>query len=47
MCNFFCKFHLLVNFATESDKILKIFEDVAYADKPKPKHVFSTNESGE
>lgn len=46
MCNFFCKLHLLANSATESDKILKIREDVAFDQKPRPGHEFSTNESG-
>ncbi|XP_066298380.1 uncharacterized protein [Branchiostoma lanceolatum] len=27
MCNYFCKMHLLVNFATEANSTLKIFED--------------------
>lgn len=45
MCNFFCKLHLLANFATECDKILKML-DVACEDDNKTKHVFITNESG-
>ena len=46
MCNYSCMLHLLANFATELEKILKMFEDVAYEDEPKTKHVFITNESG-
>jgi hypothetical protein len=47
MGNFVCKMHLLVNFASECDKTLKVFEKVARSDdfKENP-HVFQTSESG-
>ena len=45
MCNFFCKMHLLPNMATESNKILKVFEDVALL-TVENKCSFKTDESG-
>jgi hypothetical protein len=45
--NFVCKMHLLVNFASECDKTLQIFEKVAKAeDVAESVHVMQTAESG-
>ena len=41
---FFCKMHPLINFATECDKVLKAFEDVATSGKNV--HTFLTAEAG-
>ena len=44
MSNFFCKMHIVVNFATESDMVLKIFEsNVAEGRNP---HAMVSQESG-
>ena len=44
MSNFFCKMHIVVNFATEADKVLKMYEsNVAEGRNP---HAFGSNESG-
>ena len=40
MANFFCKMHLLTNFAIEADKTLKMIEDQAL------EYAFMTKESG-
>ena len=45
MCNFFCKMHLLPNMATETNKILKVFEDVALLSKD-TKFSYQTDEAG-
>jgi E1A/CREB-binding protein len=45
MGNFFCKMHLLVNFATECDKALKEFEQNITVSGRNP-HSFSKSESG-
>ena len=45
MGNFFCKMHLLVNFATECDKALKEFEQNIIVSGRNP-HSFSKSESG-
>ena len=44
MTNFFCKMHIVVNFASEADKILKLFEsNVAEGRNP---HALGATESG-
>ncbi|XP_072051465.1 uncharacterized protein [Amphiura filiformis] len=43
-CTFYCKMHPLINFATECDKVLKAFEDVATSGKSF--HTFLTAEAG-
>ena len=43
-CTFYCKMHPLINFATECDKVLKGFEDVATSGKNV--HTFLTAEAG-
>ena len=45
MGNFFCKLHLLANFATESDKILKDFENAMIIESHENKYAFNTKES--
>jgi len=45
MGKFFCKMHLLVNFATECDKTLRQFEQNIIA-SVKNSHAFNLNESG-
>jgi len=45
MGNYFCKMHLLVNFATECDKTLKQFEQHIIVGGRNP-YSFNTNESG-
>ena len=45
MANFFCKMHLLPNFAIEVDKTLKIFEDLALESK-NTQYALMTKESG-
>ena len=45
MANFFCKLHLLANFATECDKVLKGLEDIMM-DGYNPVFAFNTKESG-
>ncbi|KAJ8043240.1 hypothetical protein HOLleu_10238 [Holothuria leucospilota] len=46
MGNFFCKMHILVNFATEADKALKIFESHVINDGNNPHTFDSCSESG-
>ena len=46
MANFFCKLHLLANFATESDKVLSLFEKMMQ-DSYSPTFAFKTKESGD
>lgn len=46
MGNFFCKMHILVNFATEADKALKIFESPVINDGNNPHTSDSSSESG-
>ena len=45
MGNFFCKMHLLANFATEADKVLKINEAVVVAEGKNP-YAFGTESGG-
>ena len=45
MGNFFCKLHLLTNFATETDKYLKSFEKVMTKDDAENQYAFTTKES--
>ena len=45
MANFFCKLHLLANFATECDKVLKLFEEMML-EGYNPVYAFNTKESG-
>jgi E1A/CREB-binding protein len=45
MGHFFCKMHLLVNFATECDKCLKIFEQNVIVSGRNP-NAFNNSESG-
>ena len=45
MANFFCKMHMLPNFALEVDKTFKAFEDLALKSKDS-QYVFQTTESG-
>ena len=46
MGNFFCKLHLLTNFVTETDKILKEFESVMVLNEHENKFAFKTKEAG-
>ena len=46
MSNFFCKLHLLANFATETDKVLDSFEKIALSDAHENTFAFKTFESG-
>jgi E1A/CREB-binding protein len=46
MSNFFCKLHLLTNFATETDKVLNSFEKLALSDNHEDVFAFKTSESG-
>ena len=46
MANFFCKLHLLANFATETDKVLKSFEKIILSDSHENVFAFNTRESG-
>ncbi|XP_077869048.1 uncharacterized protein LOC144360010 [Saccoglossus kowalevskii] len=45
MFNFYCKAHILPNFASESDKVLKLLENIAL-DGYKPVYAMETSESG-
>ena len=45
MGNFFCKLHLLSNFATETDKHLKTFEKAMTRDEALNQYAFTTKES--
>ena len=45
MGNFFCKLHLLSNFATETDKYLKDFENLVTLDDYEKQFAFNTKES--
>ena len=45
MANFFCKMHMLPNFALEVDKTLRAFEDLALKSKDS-QYAFQTTESG-
>ena len=45
MGNFFCKLHLLSNFATETDKHLKTFEKAMTRDDAENQYAFNTKES--
>ncbi|CAH1242603.1 Hypp6877 [Branchiostoma lanceolatum] len=45
MCNYFCKMHLLVNFAPEANSTLKLFED-AVAEGSNPNAFTKQGESG-
>ena len=47
MANFFCKLHLLLNFASETDKVMNVFENVLLTDEFKTSFAFNTSESGE
>ena len=46
MGNYFCKLHLLVNFATETDKVLNSFEKSLLSDSYETIFAFTTKESG-
>ncbi|XP_065646071.1 uncharacterized protein LOC136076670 [Hydra vulgaris] len=46
MSNFFCKLHLLANFATETDKVLDSFEKIALSDAHENTFAFKSFESG-
>ena len=46
MGNFYCKLHLLANFASETDKVLKEFESLILHQNYSPEFVFATKESG-
>ena len=46
MGNFFCKLHLLANFATEGDKVLNVFEKFVLCDDYETVFAFNTKESG-
>ena len=46
MGNFYCKMHLLVNFATECDKTLKVFESICDETRKTNESGYQTNESG-
>ena len=45
MGNFFCKLHLLSNFASETDKVLNEFEKLMINEDHEKKYAFSTKES--
>ena len=46
MANFFCKLHLLANFATESDKVLNSFENIILSEDNESIYAFNTKECG-
>ena len=46
MGNFYCKLHLLANFASETDKVLKEVESLILHQNYSPEFVFATKESG-
>ena len=46
MSNFFCKLHLLANFATKTDKVLDSFEKIALSDAHENTFAFKTFDSG-
>ena len=43
MGNFFCKLHLLVNFASETDKILKELESLMILEGHENKYAYNSN----
>ena len=45
MANFFCKVHVLANFVTECDKVLKQFESMMLDDSYNPVFAFNSKES--
>ena len=45
MANYYCKLHLLANFATETDKVLKSFERMLLTDDYDTVFAFNTKES--
>ena len=46
MGDVYCKLHLLANFASETNKVLKEFESLILHQNYSPEFVFATKESG-